>query len=90
MKTLKNDTDNTCTMVVSSIKRTHFYTRERGLSECGQTEWNRGYVGSNKRKNSWDELKNMINFSCMATVVDENGEVDMEIRQNRIEQNSLF
>ena len=41
-------------------------------------------------KISWDELKNMINFSYMATVVDENGEVDMEIRQNRIEQNSLF
>ena len=41
-------------------------------------------------KMSWDELKNMINVSYMATVVDENGEVDMEIRQNRIEHNSLF
>ena len=36
-------------------------------------------------KNAWDELKNIINFSYMATVVDENGEVDMEIRQNRTE-----
>ena len=41
-------------------------------------------------KISWDELKNTINVSYMATVVDENGEVDMEIRQNIIEQNALF